>query len=166
MHSSKTGNMSGAQAFFFQIRTIEVRIGLKNNSSLLDFEIFKTTLTCFSSPLCNFWLVFTDMFLHFLCLACHILNDKKLFGPISQNHTSREFADTNHHIISKNGSINLIFISNLSWKCAPYNDTKNLFYPRCRLFSGLVECITFASQGKFLWYWIPFLKWNDTHCKA
>ena len=49
-----------AQAYF-EIWTITVGIGVKNNSSV-DFEIFSFlhTLICFPSPPCNFWLIFQN----------------------------------------------------------------------------------------------------------
>ena len=50
---------------------------------------------------------------------------------------------TNGHISKRRSSMNLILVSNLSWKYAPYNDTKNSFYPKCHLFSVLWECITY-----------------------
>ena len=53
-HSEKTGNKTG----LCEIWTIEVGIGVKNNSSV-HFKIvfFLHTLFCFLSPLCNFWLI-------------------------------------------------------------------------------------------------------------
>ena len=64
---------------YFEIWTIEVGIGVKNNSSV-DFEMFAFflhTLMCFLSPPCNFWLIFK----HFptkrksaFAVACHIQN--------------------------------------------------------------------------------------------
>ena len=33
-------------------------------------------------------------------------------------------------------------VSNKSWKCATYNDTKNSFHPKCHLCPVLWECLT------------------------
>ena len=44
--------------------------------------------------------------------------------------------------ISKSRSMKLILVSNESWKCAPYNDTKSKIYLKCHLFPVLWEYIT------------------------
>ena len=127
-----------AQAYF-EIWTIEVSIGVKNNSSV-DFEIFVSlhTFICFLSPPCNFWLIFK----HFptknfaFSAACHIQNyrNRKLLRHISKPKTTLPEKPLTvlytNAISQKSRSMNLILVSNLNWKCASYNDTKKLILPK------------------------------------
>ena len=69
---------------------------------------------------------------------------------ISQNHTTRETAyglihKYDHNLKKKEEYEFDDFGINLKLKkCAPYNDTKNSFYPKCHLFPVLWECLTFV----------------------
>ena len=126
---------------------------VKNNSSV-DFDIFVRihTLICFLSPPCNFGLIFK----HFtqknsaFSAAYHIQNyrNRKLYRPISQKshfQTPEKPLTVFRHnwsYLRKKEEYGLDFDLKIKLKCAPYNDTKNLFYPKCSLFPVLWDCIT------------------------
>ena len=66
-------------------------------------------------------------------------NFKGQFLIITLPEKSCTILHTNGHISNSRRNMNCILVSNQSWKCAPYNDTKNWVYPKCHLFSVLWE---------------------------
>ena len=120
---------------YFEIWTIEVGIGLKNNP-YVDFQIFSFIFFFFTYLICFYHChVISDWFSHFkknrkflqsvICKPMGIGN--------SQNHTSRETAYSLIHkwlYPKRLEQYEFDFAIKLKlkdWKCAPYNDTKTSF---------------------------------------
>ena len=129
----------------------------KINNSPIDFWdfCFFTFLICFLSPPCNLWVIIKHFpqkkkkkksvfsaASHIQTIGIGILNLKIWFLKNIFNFWFLKITlpdkplivfYTNVHTSKSRRSMDLILVSNLSWKCAPYNDIKNIFYPKYHL---------------------------------
>ena len=135
----------------FEIWAIEFDIGLKSNSSV-DFEIFvfSNTLICFLSAPCNIWFssIFPQKLLNFLQpVISKNHRNRKLWRPISQNHTSRRASHGFMHkwfYLKKLEECVLNFGIKLKLKVWSLQWYQKLILPKVSLVPCLCECITYV----------------------
>ena len=84
--------------------------------------------------------IFLQKILHFLqpvkSKTIGIGNSKGQFIRITLPEKLLKVLCTNDHISKSRRSMNLILVSNWSWKCTSYNDTTISFYSKRHLFHG------------------------------
>ena len=152
MHSNKTGNKLHRPILRYGQLKLVWKI---THLSILRFLFFTYLNVCFLPFSSNFWLIFK----HFptkhsaLSAACHtqnyslgIQNFRGWFLKTTLPEKPLTVLYTNGHIPKSRRSMNLMLVSNLSWKCAPYSDTRNSVSPKCHLFPIL--CIAYLPENQ------------------